>query len=161
MLAHLYVWVDRLVTVATFVTLVWTVSKCAAPFLRRLAEVRWNPVRWSSARIAARIDRLEKVLENPFGAVADMIMAIAMALVGMGFAGFYLAAIRLAAEPANAPAPWPGILFFLLTATGIWRAGSIADDLRSGARRLEHLTKEIDAGAGEVLAGSDSRTDHR
>lgn len=142
MIAFLYAWMDRIVTVVTFLTIIWTARRSAVPLARRLTSVPWRPARWKAARTAARIDRLEGVLANPSGAIADMIMAIAMALLGLGFAGFYLAAVRLAEDPANAPAPWPGLLLFLLTATGIWRAGSIADDLRGGARRLAALRRE-------------------
>ncbi len=127
----------------------------AWPVLRRtfsrnahsLAE-RWRDLRIN--RMAWRVNRLERVRRTPAVALADILMAALVVMLGGGYAMTIL--LMAIYSRVAAPASHPDIISFLggvaLAMAGFYRASAAHSDLLQTERKLATLKKRLRPGAG-------------
>lgn len=103
-----------------------------AVILRRAGKPR--------TRSEKRDARLRAVLDDPALPLSEMIVALAMMLVGIAMVGLTLLAMLVPQEEASAPPVWTLAFPLLLVLVALLRITGHAEDFRRAIRRPAELT---------------------
>jgi hypothetical protein len=131
-------WLGPVSSLITIGCLVFLETPRVRPVWRQAGVHLWRTTK-PGPRSGKRDARLRVVLDDPAPSLSEMIVALAMMLVGLAMIGLTLLAMLVPQEVASVPPVWTLAFPLLLVLLALLRITGHAEDFRQAVRRRAEL----------------------